>query len=261
MLDELSTEIWFSIIAGSLLLFLLCTFIVAFTMLYIKRRRQHNMEKQQLETQFEQTLLQSELEIKEQTLQYVASELHDNLGQVASLIKIHLNTFQFKDEAKARQKIEDTKELIRQLITDLKLLSVRLGSDKVAQSGILKGLENEVERLNKTGLYKTTLQKDGAIPPLDDNTTIILYRMVQEVINNIIKHSRAKRIDINLKVEGIFFTLSLKDDGVGFNMEEKIKNGGSGLKNLYNRAKLINAKLLISSSPGKGTKILIELPL
>ena len=261
MLDELSTEIWFSIIAGSLLLFLLCTFIVAFTMLYIKRRRQHNIEKQQLETQFEQTLLQSELEIKEQTLQYVASELHDNLGQVASLIKIHLNTFQFKDEVKARQKIEDTKELIRQLITDLKLLSVRLGSDKVAQSGILKGLENEVERLNKTGLYKTTLQQNGTIPPLDNNTTIILYRMVQEIINNIIKHSRAKRIDINLKVEGNFFTLSLKDDGVGFNMEEKIKNGGSGLTNLYNRAKLINAKLLISSSPGKGTKILIELPL
>ena len=260
-MNDMGADIIVAFFAATLVLLILSSFGIIFTMIHKKKQQEHSNEKKLLQKRFQEELLQSQLEIQEQTLQHVAIELHDNLGQAASLIKIYLNTFQFHDEAKAKQKIEDTKELVRQLITDLKLLSLRLSSDRVAQLGIIKGLEYEVERLNKTGLFETTLRCDGLAPKLDDNSTIILYRMVQEVINNIVKHSRAKRIDINLKIAENFFTLVLNDDGLGFNLEEKMKKGGSGLTNLQNRAKLINAKLLINSSPKKGTKILIALPL
>jgi len=261
MLDAMNTDIVISIIAGSLLFFLLCVFIVAFSALYLRKKQQYKIEKQQLQSQFSQTLLQSQLEIKEQTLQHIGYELHDNLGQVASLIKINLHTIQLDDAVKARQRIEDTKELVRQLITDLKSLSVSLNSDRAAEQGIEKSLETEQERLNKTGQFEVLLEKEGSIPVLDANTTIILYRMAQEILNNMVKHSGAKNIRILLRSEQKSLALIFIDDGVGFDLEEKIKSGGAGLLNLQSRAKILNAQLSIQSVPEKGTTISIQMPL
>ncbi|HMG88436.1 MAG TPA: ATP-binding protein [Chryseolinea sp.] len=249
-----------TIVSGAVIfIFLVLLWLLRIVVKYQKNNFKHSLEKQQLQSQFSQTLLQSQLEIKEQTLQNIAYELHDNLGQIASLIKINLNTLQLKADEQSAQKIEDTKELVRQLITDLKSLSVSLNSERVSQLGIDKGLENEVERLNKTGQYEIVMQQEGSIPMLDANTTIILYRMSQEIINNIIKHSGAKRIVLSLNATSKFLILAFSDDGVGFDKEAKIKGGGSGLMNLQSRAKLINAELTIKSSPGSGTVISIEL--
>ena len=254
-----NSEVIFALLIAALVLMALVSFIIVFIVFYQRRRRTYINEMTEVKAKFQQILLQSQLEIKEQTLQHIGYELHDNLGQVASLIKINLNTLQLDDPVKVGQKIEDTKELVRQLITDLKSLSVSLNSERVSQLGIDKGLENEVERLNKTGQYEIVMQQEGSIPMLDANTTIILYRMSQEIINNIIKHSGAKRIVLSLNATSKFVILAFSDDGVGFDKEEKIKGGGSGLMNLQSRAKLINAELTIKSTPGSGTVISIEL--
>jgi two-component system, NarL family, sensor kinase len=254
-------DITLLIILSTIILIFLIIVVVIIIVRYKIRQRQFYFEKQQLQSQFSQTLLQSQLEIKEQTLRHLAYELHDNLGQIASLIKINLNTIQLDDREKSAQKIEDTKELTRQLITDLKSLSVSLNGDLIAKIGLLKGIENEVTRLNKTGQFITQLKVEGLAAPLDESTTIILYRMVQEVINNIVKHSEAKHIEFLVTTSENLFTLVIRDDGVGFNLEEKINSGGSGLLNLQSRAKLIYAQFSIQSSPGVGTKICIELPL
>jgi len=118
-----------------------------------------------------------------------------------------------------------------------------------------------VGRLNKTSLFEASLEQEGTMPTVDANTAIILYRMVQEIINNAVKHSDAKHINISLLSSENLFTLVCSDDGKGFDKEEKIRSGGSGLTNLHNRAKLINAKLFIQSSLEAGTTISIELPL
>ncbi len=221
----------------------------------------HIAEMNSVTTKFQQTLLQSQLEIKEQTLRHLAYELHDNLGQVASLIKINLNTLQLDDRAKATQKIEDTKELTRQLITDIKSISVSLNGDLIAKIGLLKGIENEIEKLTKTGEFITELKTEGTPVVLNENTTIILYRMTQEIINNIVKHSGARHINFFISSSENLFTLVIHDDGVGFSLNEKLSSGGSGLHNLKSRAELIHAQFTIQSAPGEGTKICIELPL
>ena len=252
-------EVVFAILIAAFVLILLVSFIVVFILYYQKRRHAHVHEMNSVKTKFQQTLLESQLEIKEQTLQHIARELHDNLGQVASLIKINLNTLQL-DEPKTIQKVEDTKELVRELISDLKSLTITLNGDRVSQLGIAKCLEMEVERLNKTGLFEASFDQQGAIPTIDANTTVILYRMVQEIINNAVKHSNAKHINISLAASENLLSLVCRDNGRGFEVE-RIKSGGSGLTNLQNRAKLIKAKLSIQSSPEAGTAFLIELPI
>ncbi|WP_276372926.1 ATP-binding protein [Chryseolinea sp. H1M3-3] len=251
---------WVVIVATSVIVMISLGLIILF-LIFQNKRYHHLKDTQTLKDKFTQTLLESQLEIKEQTLQHIAYELHDNLGQVASLIKINLNTLKLQDQEGAIRKIEDTKELIRQLISDLKSLSISLNGDRVVQLGILKVLENEVDRLNKTNQFTATIVQDGAIPKLDDNTLVILYRMVQEILNNTVKHSGANRVRISLQRTENLFILGCDDNGVGYNWNDKILSGGSGLLNLQHRAKSIGAKLAVKSSRETGTSILIELPL
>ena len=107
-------EIYYAVIITSVFVFVLIGIIIYALLLYLKRKRNHLVDK----AVFKQTLLSSQLEIREQTLRYIGKELHDNLGQVASLIKINLNTLQLTDLQKAADKIENTKDLTRQLIAD-----------------------------------------------------------------------------------------------------------------------------------------------
>ena len=255
-------EIIKSYIIGFVIAFLLLgLFIIFLSLLYSKKQIRNRKEKERIQSQFAQTLLQSQLEIQEQTLQHIGHELHDNLGQVASLIKINLNTLQLTDTAKATEKIETTKDLTRQLIADLKSLSVSLGADRISKTGLAKALETEVERLNKTGQFNASLTQEGNMPAMDNDKAVILYRMAQEILNNMVKHSGATQITVLLKASENLFTLAFNDDGVGFDVAEKMNSGGAGLQNLQNRARLINAQLILQSTPGNGSSATIELPL
>ena len=256
--SELGSDIWFSIIAGSILFFMLCAFILSFTSIYIRRRKQYREERKQLESYYKQTLLKSKIEIQEQTFQYLAREIHDNIGQIASLIKIHLNTIK-SSETKSQQRIVEARQLIRQLIGDLKQLSLNLDGDRVSKLGILESLQNEVDRINRLEQMHATLRHEGGVPALDPHTEVILHRMSQEILNNALKHSSAQHLTINLFIKEEILILEFVDDGKGFELQEAIRKGGAGLINLQERAKLIHGKISIESNP-KGTRLSIELP-
>ncbi|MEO6231137.1 MAG: ATP-binding protein [Ferruginibacter sp.] len=249
------------VLAITLLLLLITTFVIFFVFFYQKRYRQHRKETLELEVRFAETLRQSRFEIQEQTLKHISRELHDNLGQIASLIKINLNTIRLSDIDKTAEKIENTKDLTRQLIGDIKSLSVSLGSDRISKIGLAKAIETEVEQLNKTGEFVASYNLSGTMPLINGDKEIILYRIVQEVFNNMVKHSQATNIDILISVSENLFNLAMHDNGMGFNVEEKMKGTGAGLQNLISRASLINAQLNIQSTPGAGTRITIALPL
>lgn len=256
-----SEEIIFILITGTFIIIILLVALFLFFGVYQKKRFGHKLEKQQLQTQFSQTLLQSQLEIQEQTMQQISRELHDNFGLAATLIKINLTTLNIDNPQAAAEKIEATKDITRQLIGDIKSLSVSLGSDRIAQTGLVKSLETEVLRLNKLGLFTITFNHNNINPGIDNDKAVILYRMAQEVLNNMIKHSNAKHINVNLTVNESLFILAFSDDGNGFDVEKQMQSGGSGLHNLQHRARLIHAQLSIKSSPGNGTSIAIQMPL
>lgn len=265
-MDKLPTEILqvsgiTPILIITIFFIVIATGVIMLVLVYQKRQVQYFREKEQLKVAFEKEHLKTQIEIQEQTLQHLSRELHDNFGQVASLIKINLNTIQLSSPEKAQEKIEATKDLTRQLIADIKSLSVSLGSDWLAQVGLVKSLETEVERLNKTGEFTASFEVIGEIPSLNNDKLVILYRMAQEVLNNMVKHSQAKQIKILLHASGNLFILAFSDNGTGFDVDEKMKASGAGLRNLNNRALLINAQLHIQSLPGQGTTITISLPL
>ncbi len=249
-------------IAVSFILFFLLVFfvVIGLAVRYRKRKKENEV----LRAQFSEQLLKSRLEIQEQTLQHVSRELHDNIGQVASLIKINLNTIQLQQPAAAETKLENTKILTRQLITDLKLLSTSLNTDKITRVGLMRALQNETENLERTGVFKAQFLQHSEVPVITDEKTIILFRMAQEILNNSLKHAEANEIIIQVQYEKNQFTLTITDNGKGFDVNEKIKDlsdGGNGLLNLRQRAKVIHAHLSFKSAPGEGTETTISMPL
>ncbi len=242
--------------------FLILIFFVVITLAIRYRRRKK--ENEEMRVLFSEQLLASKVEIQEQTLQHVSRELHDNLGQVASLIKINLNTLQLKDPGKAEAKLANTKELVKQLIADIKILSVSLNTDKINKIGLLRAFRIEEEKLLKTGVFDVALTLPETLPVIDGEKEIIIYRMVQEILNNTIKHSQAKRIAITVSYSGKALEVLISDNGVGFDAEKKLSDKsdmGNGLVNLQSRAKVINATYNIISTPGNGSESNIIIPL
>jgi len=239
---------------------LLGIFIIMLSVLYSKKQMRFKNEKLKMEAQFEQALLQTQLEIQEQTLKNISQEIHDNVGQVLSLAKLNLGTFENAESASNQIKINDTKQLVSKAINDLRDLSRSLHGDKIAELGLQEGIANELKILQNTGEYKTAFNISGSSYKLDAQKEMVLFRIVQEAIHNAIKHSKAKNISVTIAYTPGLFTLSIADDGIGFNKEAlESTQTGIGLKSMQNRAALIGGLFLLESGNGNGTIIAIEL--
>jgi signal transduction histidine kinase len=215
----------------------------------------HQKEVLDLKVQYEQAILMSQLEIQEQTFKNISQEIHDNIGQVLSLAKLNLNTI---TQAENTETIALTEELLGKAIADLRDLSRSLNSEKITDIGICSAIKHELGILEKVAKIKTVFFCTDEEVSLDNEQTIIAFRMIQEILNNIMKHAKATLITANIAETGDFTTISIADNGKGFDIAKlNSTETGIGLKSIQQRSKLINAQCNISSIPGSGTQIQI----
>jgi len=266
-MHKINPEILFTIIFGSILLIVLGSFIIVFLLQYQKRKFRHRHELLQLQESIQQTLLQTQLEIQEQTLKTISQEIHDNIGQVLSLAKLNLNTIDITKQEELLKKISGSKQLVSKAIQDLRDLSKSLNTDNIAAIGLLRAIEYELDLIKKAGEHQTVLEINGSIIRPDPQKELIVFRIVQELLNNIIKHAEAKLIKVTANYTSAELELIIADDGKGFNLEpigkeENTENGsGLGIRNMHNRAKLIGADFTMNSIAGQGTTVKLKLPL
>jgi signal transduction histidine kinase len=248
-----TTELYIVFFTATAFFVFLAGFIIYFIVLYQKKQGQNKVERENLQANFRQEFLKARLEIQEQTFAHVSREIHDNITQVLSFIKLNLAMIGNTD-AEQQVKISENRELIAQVITDLRDLSKSLSFEHITKFGLIKTIKVEINRVNKSGLIDTTFLVEGDMYALGKQTELVLFRIFQEALNNTLKHSEAKHLKIGLQYVPELFTLTLEDDGVGFSADS-LTQRGSGLKNMENRATLIGAVTTINSSPGKGCYI------
>lgn len=259
-------EIYFIIIIGGILALLLVGFIV--TILFTYQRRQHQQEQEltRMKDLYEQETLRAQLELQEETFKMLSQELHDNIGQSLSVVKLSLAILPVDKQHEAWEPIQNTREILSKAIMDLAGLNKSLHTDRIAQIGLVEAIRFEVESIRKSRLLDVDFQLTGEEQLLDEQKTVVLFRMFQEMLNNILKHSKASKVMISISfTDNNKFILTLADNGVGFNIEEKrnsvSSSSGVGLKSIFNRAKLVGADLNMQSEIGKGTTVTIELSL
>ena len=246
-------------IAGvTLLLLVFIGFIV--TTVYKYQQRQYNYIKnfEALKISHQNALLQSQLEIQEQTFQNISREIHDNIGQKLTLAKLYLNTLNYFDTTKTTEQVNNSVNIISEVINDLSDLSHSLSSEIILNNGLIKALEFEVSQLIKSGIYKINFSATGDTIFLHADTELVVFRIVQEALNNIVKHADASEIHILLQYGTTLLTMQINDNGRGFLTQQP--GEGTGLHNIKKRTAILKGNLEISSSPNSGTKIKIEIP-
>jgi signal transduction histidine kinase len=253
-----------TIIISTIIILIFGGVIIHFLFLYQRKKYKHKNEVIEMKENFSKMLLQSKFEIQEQTLDHIAKELHANIGHLASLININLSEILAKSKNENQENILETKSLTKQLLSELKALSASLNTDHIMHIGFEKAFTNEIARLNKTKKYQVSISKIGDEYRLIPEHETILFRLSQEILNNILKYSEANTITILLNYAMHEFELKISDDGIGF--DENFVNSQSaakestGLINMQKRANLIGGSILIKSKISKGTEITISIP-
>ena len=249
----------FVVIGTGLFFALLVCSIIYFVVLYRNKQQKNEREQEELRVNFRQELLKTQLEVHEQTLNYISAEIHDNITQILSFVKLSLGNIASCIEDDKKAKLAETRELVAQTITDLRDLSKSLSFQYIASQGLIRTIEKEVERVNKSGLINISLEQNGNSYSLGEQRELVLFRIFQESLNNTLKHAEAKHLKIMLQYNADLFILNLEDDGSGFAAERIENKNGSGLRNIENRAALIGGTATIDSAPGKGCNIKVAL--
>lgn len=198
------------------------------------------------------------VETQEQVFENISQELHDNAGQQLSVINFQIENLKL-DFPNFTNNLSPISFSLQKLSENLRQISHSLSHNYLSEKGLIDSIIVEVSRINENKSVKFNVSiEDQKKRKFDFNEQIIIFRIFQETINNILKHAKANKVDINI-ITFPFFRLEIKDNGIGFDQKTKIvKNKTMGLINCFNRAKIIHYDFEIESFPNKGTKIILR---
>jgi signal transduction histidine kinase len=200
-------------------------------------------------------------------MKLIGEELHDNVKQQLVFVSRSLSTLAYTSSSSDdKEVLSTTGNFIDKAISDIQHLTNTLHTDRIAEEGLIPTIKAEVANINRLGILEITYESDLYYNYFNGQTTIFLYRMLQESLQNILKHAQATHVNIKVYCsDDNTFAIEIKDNGRGFDLahvrQAKGKSGGVGVKSMMNRANLIGAKIDIDSTIGKGTTVKITIPI
>lgn len=249
-MSQTVSDITFIVVAGTVLMLLMSGFIVFMVVMHRNRQLKNRHQLLQMQSNYEQAILHSRVEMQNQTFAYIGKELHDNLGQVLSLIKLNL-------ASGTEDGVYNSRQLLATAIQDMRSLSKSLDLDWAENLSLSQFIRNELTKLNRTGEISPRFLDAATFDIENVQNRVIVFRIVQECLNNIMKHAGATELTVSLKEMGDKRLLEIRDNGRGFNGSEV--SHGSGLLNIRQRAALIGAEVRWESQPGYGTNFVLSL--
>lgn len=251
-------DIVLGIVATTVVILFLVTGVV-YSFFRIQQQRTRQKEAlAEAKLAFERELRVIEIEEREKILHRLAYELHDNAGQllVAMHMQIQTQKMLHPELAEGYKPIEI---YLGEVTQQLRLLSKTLNSDAILQNGFEGAVVLEIERLKSLKIFDVEQQIEVSELNLDKDAQLMVFRIFQEIIQNLLKHAKASKIEIELFSAQSEFRLIVRDNGVGFEYEKLFEqNKASGVKNILNRAKLAGLNCSFNTNPGEGTTVILK---
>jgi hypothetical protein len=248
----------------TLLILLLAGFILSILFLYRKKQIAYQKELEYIKSESEKTMLNTQLEIQEQTFQNISREIHDHICLNLTLAKLNLVTLEPANKQQLTERINSSIELLSNSISELSDISHSMNPELIESFGLIKTLEMEIEKIERPGLINIKYHVMGNPVFMTSQKELVTFRIIQEAFNNIIKHAKAKNVLIRLFYSEDQIEVTIQDDGIGFNPENFSANGSckakSGLINMKKRANLIEGHFEITSKVTSGTHIHLSIP-
>lgn len=245
------SDLFLIILLGFFLMVLMVSFIVIMVVYHRQRQIKNQQKVMEIQAEYEKTVLNVEKELREDILAHVGRELHDNVGQLLSLAKMNLSSSK-------PEKVSEGKVMVNEIIQEVRALSKTLNLDWVEAITLEEFIQRELKKLESVDFCKVAFHQSGNPLVLDKDKKLVLIRILQECLNNAIKHAQPKSIEIRIKPALDKSVISVKDDGKGF--EYKGESSGLGIYNLKNRMATIGGEMVLYSALGKGTEIKLILP-
>lgn len=203
------------------------------------------------------------LNAEENERKRISGELHDGLGQMFSAVKMNLSSLtenlSFKDEY-SKEMFGKTMDLIDESCKEVRVISHQMAPNVLLKSGLAAAIRDFVSKIDAHKL-KINLETFGLQERLQQNIETVLYRIIQETVNNVIKHAHANSLDIQLTKDQTGINVMIEDNGIGFDASQIEKFEGIGLKNIQTRVEFLKGTVEFSSEKGKGTLVAIYVPL
>lgn len=253
----MNNNIALGIIIGLLFVCLIVLFCVLIIKLYINKVKNYTKLIYQKDIDYQKSLNKTILETQEQVFTNISGELHDDAGQQLTYINLQIENLKL-DLPQLDEKLMPLSKSVSNLSQSIRSISHSLNSQILLQQDLIKAISSEIERINKNKRIEFTLQVDNSPKRnLNNNQQIVLYRIFQEAINNILKHSRATKVQIEIKAYPKFIMI-ISDNGKGFDYDSiKEDNHTLGLNSISNKAKIIDFEATFYSKPKEGTKVTI----
>ena len=203
------------------------------------------------------------IEGQEKERRKIARDLHDGLGQRLTALKFHIEGLKVTVKEKARY--EEIKKILYETIVDVRRISFNLMPSVLNDFGIIPAVKLLAEQTTRSSSVNVIFENNSVIERLSKTVEINVYRIVQEALTNAIKYAEADEVKIIVEDMDSAISITIADNGKGFdsdNLSAKAKEGsGNGIANIQERTSLINGEFSIETAPGKGTKIMINIPL
>lgn len=199
------------------------------------------------------------VEGQEEERKRIASELHDGLGILLSVTKMRFSTIR-DSSPENKELLESASSMLEQASGEVRRISHNMMPGLLTKLGFYEAVEDLFERVGDSGEIKVTCNIIGNQERLPENKEIMLYRIIQELVNNTLRHAEAKIMSLGINIRPDKLEITFSDDGKGFDYKEKMESGSIGLKSIQSRVNFLNGVLMFDTRPGNGLHARIVIP-
>ncbi len=255
-MEKASENISYFIIATTLVILICVIGLVSLLLLSRNRRLKHVNDVLKLNADFQKELDTTKHEVMEQVFSDVSGELHDNVGQTLTLAVLNIN--RMKDDESGL--VNETREIIRQAMQEIREVSHMLSSDYWNKFDLRESIQTLEMQLIRLKSMRTDFTFVEEFPNLGKEQEVIIFRVIQELINNSLKHSKANMILLNIDYKEDCLIINYHDNGIGIS-DTSVSSNGIGMSSIKSRMNLVNAKWDIKSNKENGFQFLATIPI
>ncbi|MCB0640538.1 MAG: sensor histidine kinase [Phaeodactylibacter sp.] len=255
-------QIFLMITVAVLVMLLLALAFVAFFYYSQKKLLTEKNKRQMLQIQYQENVLQQSILVQEEERRRIARELHDEIGSKLNAILMQLHQLKKfgNDQPAFQPTMTNINQLIHSTIQTTRQISHDLLPPTLEAFGLVEAIRELADTFNQSGQLQVAFELEAEERPIEDQQAQLhLFRILQELITNSVKHGQARQVDIRLALKNDGLDLSYRDDGKGFDLVKLQGRKDLGMQNIQSRIELIHGKLQIDSSPGAGMLAQIHL--
>lgn len=197
---------------------------------------------------------------KDRTMTLISLEVHDNVNQVLNAARLNVHWLHNSALPEQKERIEKIGSMIDKLIIDTNNIAHTLNTEYLKEKGLIQSLKEECEWVSNSKDIACDVTISGITERFEGQTELMLFRIVQEAVNNAIKHAKASHVQIDLAYEASGFSMTITDNGQGFDTNTTNTVTGVGLSSMLSRTKIVQGQFEIDSEIGKGTIVGIYIP-